>query len=146
MSTDTTFSMLTRFRNRLATPRWYAWSRSPRGLLAGFVLVHLVFLGFALSLSLSGAAFNGELAGKVSDHLAREFAVAEPTADLFLLVSMLSNEAGRRVLIVAEHKLLGIVTRTDALKALDAFRKAREEAGDGVNIETVAVGWSALTD
>lgn len=58
MSTDTTFSMLTRFRNRLATPRWHAWSRSPRGLLAGFVLVHLVFLGFALSLSLSGAAFS----------------------------------------------------------------------------------------
>ncbi len=96
--------------------------------------------------ALSGATFNGELPGKVSDHLAREFAIAEPTADLFLLVSMLSNEAGRRVLIVAEHKLVGIVTRTDALKALDAFRRAREEAGDGVNIETVATGWSALTD
>lgn len=58
MSTDTTFSMLTRFRNRLPTRRWQAWSRSPRGLIIGFVAIHLVFLGFALSLSLSGAAFS----------------------------------------------------------------------------------------
>lgn len=94
--------------------------------------------------ALSGAAFNGERAGLVSDHMTREFAVVEPTADLFLVVSMLSNEAGRRALVVTGHKLVGIVTRTDALKALDAFRKQREQ--EGVNIETVAVGWSALTD
>jgi hypothetical protein len=58
MSTDTTFSMLTRFRNRLANRRWPAWSRSPRGLLAGFIAVHLVFLVFALVVSLSGGAFS----------------------------------------------------------------------------------------
>ena len=94
--------------------------------------------------ALSGAAFNGEQPGLVSDHMSREFAVVEPAADLFHVVSALSNEAGRRVLVASEHKLVGIVTRTDALKALDTLRKAREK--EGVNIESVAVGWSALTD
>ena len=95
--------------------------------------------------ALSGAAFNGEAAGRVADHMSREFVIAEPTSDLFHVVSLLSNDGGRRVLIVGEHKLLGVVTPTDALKALDTLRKARESAGDGVNIETVAHGWSALT-
>lgn len=94
--------------------------------------------------ALSGAAFNGERPGLVSDHMSREFAVVEPIADLFHVVSALSNEAGRRVLVASEHKLVGIVTRTDALKALDKLRKLREQ--EGVNIESVAVGWSALTD
>ena len=95
--------------------------------------------------ALAGAAFNGEHAGRVSDHMSREFVIAEPTSDLFHVVSLLSNDGGRRVLIVADHKLQGMVTHTDAIKALDAFRKAREQAGDGVNLETVAAGWSALT-
>lgn len=96
--------------------------------------------------ALAGAAFNGEAAGRVSDHMSREFVIAEPGSDLFHVVSLLSNDGGRRVLIVGEHKLLGVVTRTDVLKALDKLRKARGSAGDGVNIETVALGWSALTD
>jgi predicted transcriptional regulator len=97
--------------------------------------------------ALSGAAYTGEHAGKVDDHMSREFAVVEPTADLFRVVSMFSNEAGRRILVADHGKLVGIVTRTDALKALDKLRKLREgAAGDGVNIESVAVGWSALTD
>ena len=96
--------------------------------------------------ALSGAAFNDEAAGRVADHMSREFVVAEPTADLFHVVSLLSNDGGRRVLIVGDHKLVGVVTRSDALKALETHRKARGSAGDGVNIETVAVGWSALTD
>ena len=95
--------------------------------------------------ALSGAAFNREPAGRVSDHMSREFVIAAPTSDLFHVVSLLSNDGGRRVLIVADHKLQGIVTRSDALKALDNFRKASEQGGDGVNIESVAVGWSALT-
>ncbi|HSK33989.1 MAG TPA: glycosyltransferase 87 family protein, partial [Propionicimonas sp.] len=58
MSTDTTFDLLSRFRDRLLPPRSRAWWSSPRGLLAVFLGVHLVFLGFALNLSLSGAAFS----------------------------------------------------------------------------------------
>lgn len=96
--------------------------------------------------ALSGAAFNDEPAGQVADHMTREFPVVAPDADLFHVVSMFSNEAGRRVLVVKDGKLLGILTRTDVLKALDKQRKARSEGGDGVNIESVAVGWSALTD
>lgn len=96
--------------------------------------------------ALSGAAFNGEEAGRVADHMAREFVTVEPEADLFHVVSLFSNEGSRRVLVAHDSQLLGILTRTDVLKALDKQRRARSEGGDGVNIETVAVGWSALTD
>ncbi|MFI7742201.1 glycosyltransferase 87 family protein [Kocuria rhizosphaericola] len=58
MSPDTTFDMLTRLRDRLLPRWWQAWWSSPRGLLTVFVGVHLVFLAFALGLSLSGAAFS----------------------------------------------------------------------------------------
>ncbi|WP_082697199.1 glycosyltransferase 87 family protein [Kocuria rosea] len=58
MSSDTTSSLRTRFRDRPSSGRRRAWWRSPRGLLTVFVGVHLVFLVFALQLSLSGAAFS----------------------------------------------------------------------------------------
>lgn len=58
MSTDTTFELLARLRDRLLPRKWQAWWGSPRGLLTGFVGVHLVFLVFALVVSLSGGAFS----------------------------------------------------------------------------------------
>ncbi|MUN62854.1 DUF2029 domain-containing protein [Kocuria sediminis] len=58
MSTDKTFTLLTRFRDRLLPQRWQVWANSPRGLLTGFVAVHLVFLVFALVTSLLGGAFS----------------------------------------------------------------------------------------
>jgi predicted transcriptional regulator len=96
--------------------------------------------------ALSGAAFNREEAGHVSDHMARDFAVVEPTADLFRVVSMFANDVGRRVLVASGGRLVGIVTRTDTLKALYELRRMQESHSDGVNIESVAVGWSALSD
>ncbi|WP_284751985.1 glycosyltransferase family 87 protein [Arthrobacter sp. efr-133-R2A-120] len=58
MSTDSFFSALTRFRHRVLPPSLEARLNSPKGLLAGFCVVHLVFLVFALILSLRGEAFS----------------------------------------------------------------------------------------
>ncbi|WP_059387773.1 glycosyltransferase family 87 protein, partial [Arthrobacter sp. Hiyo1] len=58
MSTDSFFSALTRFRHRVLPPSLEARLNSPKGLLVGFCVVHLVFLVFALILSLRGEAFS----------------------------------------------------------------------------------------
>jgi len=58
ISTDALFGNLTRIRNViLPTPARSALN-SGRGLLGGFIVVHLVFLVFAASLSLRGEAFS----------------------------------------------------------------------------------------
>ncbi|MHC6221281.1 glycosyltransferase family 87 protein [Arthrobacter sp. MMS24-S77] len=58
MSTDSFFSALTRFRHRVLPSSLEARLNSSRGLLAGFCVVHLVFLVFALIVSLRGEAFS----------------------------------------------------------------------------------------
>ncbi|HKU32132.1 MAG TPA: glycosyltransferase family 87 protein [Arthrobacter sp.] len=58
MSTDSFFSALTRFRHRVIPSALEAKLNSPGGLLAAFCVVHLVFLIFALLVSLRGEAFS----------------------------------------------------------------------------------------
>ena len=58
ISTDAFFGNLTRIRNVIIPGRARAVLNTPRGLLGGFIVVHLVFLIFAASLSLRGEAFS----------------------------------------------------------------------------------------
>lgn len=58
ISTDAFFGHLTRIRKVLLPASWEARLNTGRGLLGGFILVHLVFLVFAASLSLRGEAFS----------------------------------------------------------------------------------------
>ncbi|MDQ0098447.1 hypothetical protein J2S96_002156 [Arthrobacter bambusae] len=58
ISTDSFFSALTRFRRRVLPSPAEEKLNSPKGLLAAFVVVHLVFLVFALTVSLRGEAFS----------------------------------------------------------------------------------------
>mgnify|MGYP003592712967 CR=1 FL=1 len=92
--------------------------------------------------ALSGAAFNGEVTGKVADHMSREFVVVEPEADLFRVISSFQGASGR-LFVAKDGRLLGVVTRTDALKALERLRQLREQHGD--HLETISQGWSALS-
>ncbi len=92
--------------------------------------------------ALSGAAFNGEYAGRVADHMARSFAVVEPTADLFHVVSVIENANGNRLLVVDNGQLVGVITHRDVLRALEHLRQQRTQ--DNVTIQSVAAGWSAL--
>lgn len=92
--------------------------------------------------ALSGAVFNGEEAGHVETAMALDFVVVESTADLFSVVSMFSNDGARRILVVDNGKLVGIVTRTNTLKALE---KLGQIDRSDITIESMEVGWSALT-
>ena len=58
ISTDAFFATLTRIRNVILPAAARSWLNTPRGLLAGFILVHLGFLIFAALLSLRGEAFS----------------------------------------------------------------------------------------
>ena len=118
----------------------YACSGAPVVDAAGVIVGVLTHEGCMQALS--GAVFNGEEAGHVADAMARDFVVVEPGADLFRVVSMFSNGAGRRILVAEGGKLVGIVTRTDTLRALHQLGQA---VRSDITIESVAVGWSALT-
>ena len=58
ISTDALFGNLTRIRNVILPAPVRRGLNTGRGLLAGFIVVHLVFLVFAASLSLRGEAFS----------------------------------------------------------------------------------------
>ena len=58
ISTDAFFGRLTRIRNAVLPAPARARLNTGRGLLGGFIVVHLVFLVFAASLSLRGEAFS----------------------------------------------------------------------------------------
>ncbi|KRE71257.1 hypothetical protein ASG77_12890 [Arthrobacter sp. Soil762] len=58
MSTDAFFATLTRIRNVILPAAARSWLNTPRGLLTGFILVHLGFLIFAALLSMRGEAFS----------------------------------------------------------------------------------------
>nr|WP_309814229.1 glycosyltransferase family 87 protein [Pseudarthrobacter sulfonivorans] len=58
MSTDAFFASLTRIRNVILPVAARSWLNTPRGLLTGFILVHLGFLIFGALLSLRGEAFS----------------------------------------------------------------------------------------
>ncbi|MDR6414644.1 TM2 domain-containing membrane protein YozV [Pseudarthrobacter sulfonivorans] len=58
ISTDAFFASLTRIRNVILPVAARSWLNTPRGLLTGFILVHLGFLIFGALLSLRGEAFS----------------------------------------------------------------------------------------
>lgn len=58
ISTDAFFATLTRIRNVILPASARSLLNTPRGLLAGFILVHLGFLVFGALLSLRGEAFS----------------------------------------------------------------------------------------
>ena len=58
MPTEKYFAALTRFRDAVIPRRWQHALMTPRGLLVGFLVVHVGFLVFALIVSLQGNAFS----------------------------------------------------------------------------------------
>ncbi|MCU1433445.1 MAG: hypothetical protein JWR71_170 [Pseudarthrobacter sp.] len=58
ISTDVFFASLTRIRNVILPAPVRSWLNTSRGLLTGFILVHLGFLIFGALLSLRGEAFS----------------------------------------------------------------------------------------
>ncbi len=61
--------------------------------------------------------------GHVSEHMTREVETVPPTENVFALSTRFNQGRHRRMLVVEDGRLVGIISRRDLLRALEAFEK-----------------------
>lgn len=70
----------------------------------------------------SNGMFHNFPGASVKDYMSKEVLTITPDADIFTATDILLNNVFRRMPVVEEDKLLGIISRRDVLKAIrDAF-------------------------
>lgn len=79
---------------------------------------------------MSGAAFHAMPEGQVRDNMSRVVESIAPDADLFEVAAMFEQGHHRRLPVVEDGRLVGIVARRDVLRALDHLRRSRETAAE----------------
>jgi len=77
---------------------------------------------------MSGAAFHATPEGHVCDNMSRGVETITPDTDLFAVAAMFEQGRHRRLPVVEDGRLIGIVARRDVLRALDRLRRGREAA------------------
>ncbi|ACA17951.1 CBS domain containing membrane protein [Methylobacterium sp. 4-46] len=88
---------------------------------------HPAWIRYLLSPGRLAAAYARECGHRVGDAMTREVVTASPETPLDDIVGLMARRRIRRVPIVEDGRLVGIVTRADLLRALhDALRAARE--------------------
>lgn len=75
---------------------------------------------------MASAAFHQLPEGQVHEHMTCCVESISPDLDLFDVVAMLQQGSHRRLPVVSDGRLVGIVARRDVLRALDGLRHARE--------------------
>jgi len=64
--------------------------------------------------------------GKVRDFMAAEFTTVPPTMDVYYVAGMfLADPARRRFVVMDSQRLVGVITRKDILRAVEAGLEAR---------------------
>lgn len=91
---------------------------------------------------LASAAFYNQPEGTVQAHMTREVISVEPTADLFRILSIFEDNAVRRVPVVEDGRVVGLITRRDLLRALSHVGEAR--VAHGREPRDIAAGRSAV--
>ena len=77
--------------------------------------------------AIAAAHYEQEPPGTVAQHMRHTFAVVAPDADIFEVASVFRNQPIRRVPVVNEEgQLLGIISRSDLLKALRQVFHSRQ--------------------
>lgn len=66
--------------------------------------------------------------GNVSDRMTREVETVEPTEDVFALSTRFAQGHHRRLLVVDDGKLVGLISRRDLLRALASFEERASRA------------------
>src|SRR5690606_29644635 len=77
--------------------------------------------------ALASAAFYVAPTGTVGEHMSRTVQTVGPDADLLRLTYLLHECRIRRLPVVADGRLVGLITRRDVLRALDRVRREREK-------------------
>ena len=73
--------------------------------------------------ALAQAAAAGWPAGTVANHMSKEVETVSPEDDLFSLATRFAQGRHRRLVVAEEGKLVGLISRRDLLRALEAFEK-----------------------
>lgn len=74
---------------------------------------------------MAGAVFHSIPEGQVSQYMSRDVETVTPAVDLFRVAAMLQEGRFRRLPVVDDGRLVGIVARRDVLRALDRARRER---------------------
>jgi CBS domain-containing protein len=72
---------------------------------------------------LAVSIYEGWPTGTVADHMTKPIDTVELHTDLLALASRFSEGRHRRLLVVDEGKLVGLITRRDLVRALDRVRQ-----------------------
>ncbi|MDJ0865780.1 MAG: CBS domain-containing protein [Myxococcota bacterium] len=78
---------------------------------------------------LADAVYEGWPAGHVADHMSRQVEVVAPDDDVFTVASRFTKGGHRRIFVVDQGRLVGLITRRDLLRVLDEMR-AETERGE----------------
>ncbi|MCP5059151.1 MAG: CBS domain-containing protein [bacterium] len=78
---------------------------------------------------LAESIYEGWPAGTAADHMTQEVEVAAPDEDVFAVAGRFSEGGHRRIFVVDEGRLAGMISRRDLLRALDSMR-AEVERGE----------------
>ena len=93
---------------------------------------------------LSQAVAEGWPGGRVDQHMTREVETVGPTEDALALSSRFSRGAHRRLLVVDEGRLVGLISRSDLLKALEKMEKAIDHAAGKTTYDLIGERHRAL--
>ncbi len=75
--------------------------------------------------------------GKVSEHMTKEVETVSPTEDVFALSTRFSRGRHRRLLVVEGDRLLGLISRRDLLRALEALEARTEHRHSDSTYEAI---------
>lgn len=93
---------------------------------------------------LSQAVAEGWPGGRVDHHMTRDVETVGPTEDALALSSRFSQGSHRRLLVVDEGRLVGLISRRDILKALEKMEKAIDRAAGKTTYELIGERHRAL--
>jgi len=79
---------------------------------------------------LAEAIAEGWPTGRVRDHMTRELETVAPTTDLLALADRFIHGRHRRLLVVEDGRLVGLIARRDLVRGLAALEHARDHARD----------------
>ena len=79
---------------------------------------------------MAGAVAEGWPSGRVEDQMTREVETVTPNEDALALSTRFTHGAHRRLLVVDDGRLVGLVSRRDLLKALERMEKSIDHARD----------------
>jgi len=82
------------------------------------------------------AAENWPL-GKVHEHMTKEVETVAPTEDIFGLSTRFSRGLHRRLFVVEDGKLVGLIGRRDILRALESLEKRIEHKHKDTTYEAI---------